>query len=88
MPTDLLAAPDAALGARCTALFHPTRLRLAGRAGAWLSRLWKRQPSRRCLRALPDFNDHMLADIGMHRDPRALRNVRPHDPWFFAQHLR
>jgi uncharacterized protein YjiS (DUF1127 family) len=88
MPTDQLAAPEGAQGAKGGAPFRPTPLRAAGRAGAWLLRLWTEQSSRCSLRTLHAFNDHMLADIGLHRDARAPRGVRPHEPWFFARHLR
>jgi uncharacterized protein YjiS (DUF1127 family) len=83
MRTDHLAAFEAGLG-----LSSPPRSRWSGapgRAVAWLASVWT---SRRTRRSLHDLSDHLLADIGLRRDPRTPRGLRPPEPWFLARHLR
>lgn len=88
MSIDQLAAPGGALARRGASPARSASSRAPGRAVAWLARLWAGHRSRRSLHgALHGLNDHMLADIGLHRHS-ARRGVRSPDPWLLAQHLR
>ena len=55
------------------------------RAFDWLAWVRPGRAMRPCLR---DFNDRMLADIGLRPDEHALEAVRPPDPWSLVQRLR
>ena len=87
MPTHLPAAPDA--GGR---VWAPPPLAWRGataRAIGRLARSWTRRRSPSSLHlALHEFSDHMLADVGLVREPRTIRGVRSPESWFLAAHPR
>jgi uncharacterized protein YjiS (DUF1127 family) len=89
MSTEQLAVPCGVLAATRGSPPHAQRPLHRIALSRWLARIWAGRRSRRPLHdALHDFNDHMLADIGLHREARAQQGVGTPDPWLFGQHLR